>query len=93
MIETLELFVLSLCGMLIHFMMDLIAQYTNGKLPKMRLNVLMLSFACSTLICFVLCYTRSSFLDIFPITKIGAVILGTASQSIFKKIMIAKGVE
>lgn len=93
MIDTLELFGLSLCGMAIHFMLDLIAQISNGKLQKMRVNVLILSCACSVLICFVLCYTRSSFTEIFPITKIGAVILGTAAQSIFKKIMLAKGVE
>lgn len=83
-IEFYEFFLLAFLGVLIHFLTMAKEAYERNENIKWIPSII--SFIISLIIIFVMVYSRESFVDIYPLTHLTAVILGYSSQSIFLKL-------
>ena len=83
-LEFFEFFGLAFLGVLIHFLSKVKEAYEKGEPIKWIPTII--SLLISLIIIFVMVYSRSSFVDIYPLTYLTSAILGYSSQSIFLKI-------
>lgn len=83
-LEFFTFFSLAFLGMLIHFLTMIKEAYERSESIKWIPTII--SLIISLIIIFVMVFSRSSFVDIYPLTYLTSVILGYSSQSIFLKI-------
>jgi hypothetical protein len=81
----LSLYALGAIGILIHFLKKLLEYKGSGK--KMDRTTEIISSVISILIMAALVYSKDDLEAIFPITKLGSVLLGFSSQSIFRSLV------
>lgn len=87
--QTLELLLLSYTGIVLHYLFswkEIIEKKQNGFNWKLEIPTFFISVISAS----VLIYVREDIAAIFPVTPIGAVILGYFGQDIFNKVINAK---
>lgn len=84
----LELQLLGIAGLLIHFLKDWVTQYEQEKKYKLTQSIpaVLLSIVTTSL----LIYLKDSIADLYVITKFSAVVLGYFGNSVFFSFIIAK---